>query len=339
MGALTPTFVMDLESNMKMITMNEYARFTQNLWWTLIAKMRPSGARREILNWLLSTAMIEDLGKGGQIEFEDIVSATTEYEHKYSGAGLKLTRAQLTDTDGNGVDLAAHWSRDVGAYMGYWPQKRVVHMLMNGHDITQYRAYTGKAFFATDHAVNPYRPAVSTYSNLFSGGSALPIDVSVDVDTALQNLSTLFSRIARIKMPNGVDPRFLRPRALLCAPELFPRAVQLTSAKFIAQAAGSAAGSADVEALIKALGYATPVMVDELAGFENETTYYVVAEQIATSELGAMVYSQREPFTINYYDTMTQAELDRKQELEWHCLGRNVGTPGHPYLLFKVKAS
>lgn len=339
MPALTPTYLMDLESNMKVITQDEYARFTQNLWWTLIAKTRPSGARREIINWLLSTAMIEDQEKGGQIEFEDIVSATTEFEHKFSGAGLKLRRPQLEDTDGNGVDLAAHWSRDVGAYMGYWPQKRVVHMLMNGHDIAQYKGYDKKAFFATDHPVNPFRPTVAPYKNLFTGADALPIDVSVTVDVALANMSKLFSRIARIKMPNGIDPRFLRPRALLCAPELFPRAVQLTQAKFIAQAAGSAAGSGDVEALIKALGYATPVMVDELANFENETTYYVVAEQVASSELGAMIYSQREAFRINYYGNLDQAELDRKDELEWHCKGRNVGTPGHPYLLFKVKAS
>jgi hypothetical protein len=105
----------------------------------------------------------------------------------------------------------------------------------------------------------------------------------------------------------------------------------------LAQAAGSAAGSGDVEALIKALGFATPIMADELAGFESDTTFYVGCEQMAASQLGAVIYTEREPFAINYYGTVDQAVLGRAQELEWQCHGRNVVSSGHPYLLFQVQ--
>src|SRR5262245_16651716 len=100
MPALTPSFVMDVESRMQIITQGEYERLNANLWWQNVAKMRPSTGRREIVMWLLSTAQISDQGLGGNIRFDDIVSQYTEITNKFSGAGLKLSRAQLEDTDG-----------------------------------------------------------------------------------------------------------------------------------------------------------------------------------------------------------------------------------------------
>jgi hypothetical protein len=330
---------------MQIITENEYNRLASNLWWPKLTKVRTSTGRRDVITWLLSTAMIKDQGKGGNILFDDLVSTYTEIENKFSGAGLELTRAQLEDTDGGGMDLAAQWSGDIGAYMSYWPQKQVVDVLKNGHLSTSYTGYDKLAFFATNHPVNPFRTSAGTYANLLTGGAsgsypgALPIDDTQTVDVALQNLSKLFSYIATIKMPNGEDPRFLRPMGLLLSPRMYPRAVQLTSAKFIAQAAGSAAGSGDVEGLIKALGFATPIMADELAGFESDTTYFVICEQVSSSQLGAVIYTEREPYRINYFGPVDQVELSRKQKLEWHCIGRNVVSVGHPYLLIKVKAT
>jgi len=351
MPALTPTFLMNLESRMQVITENEYNRLSKNVWWPGMTKVRTSTGRRDVISWLLSTAMIKDQGKGGNIAFDDIVSTYTEIENKFSGAGLELSRAQLEDTDGGGMDLAAQWSGDIGAYMAYYPQKQVVNLLKNGHTASLVTGYDAKAFFATDHPVNPFNTGAGTYQNIFTGGTvaasgntpyypgACPIDVSQTADAALNNLAKIMSYVASIRMPNGEDPRFLRPVGLYCSPTLFPRAVQLTSAKFLAQAAGSAAGTGDVEALIKALGFATPVMVDELAGFESDTTFFVVCEQASTSQLGGIVWTEREPYRINYYSTIDQAELSRKQKLEWHCHGRNVVSPGHPYLVFKCKGS
>lgn len=354
MPALTPTFLMDLESRMKVITESEYNRLNSNLWWTGITKLHQMTGRRDVLTWLLSTAQIKDQGKGGNIAFDDLVSTFTEFENKYSGAGLKITRAQIEDTDGGGMDLAAQWSANIGAYMAYWPQKQVTFFMKNAHLTAASGGFTGydaKAYFATDHPVNPFNLNAGTYANILtstpvaaSGNTpaypgTLPIDTSVTADVALANLGKILAYIASIKMPNGEDPRYLRPRSIYCSPGLFPRAVQLTSAKFLAQTAGSSAGSGDVEALIKALGYATPVMVDELAGFESDTTFFIGCEQISSTQLGAVIYGQRDPYAINYYGTVDQSQLGRSQELEWHCHGRNVVTAGHPYLLFKCKGS
>jgi hypothetical protein len=345
MPALTPSFVMDLESRMQVITEREYERLRANLWWQSITKMRASTGRRDVLTWLLSTAQIKDQQKGGNIAFDDLVAQYTEIENKFSGAGLKLQRAQLEDTDGGGMELAGQWSADIGAYMAYWPQKQAAYMLKNGHTASLFTAYDGKAYFASDHPYNPFNTGAGTYSNILTGASSgsypgtCPIDDTVDLDDALVNLGKIFAYISTLKMPNGEDPRFLRPKTLLVPPRMFPRAVQLTSAKFLAQVAGSGAGSADVEAVIKSLGFATPQQADELAGFESDTTFYVGCEQLSSSQLGAVIYTEREPYRINYYGTVDQASLGRSQELEWQCHGRNVVSAGHPYLLFKCKGS
>jgi hypothetical protein len=351
MGALTPQILMDLESRMQVLASNEYSRLTSNLWCDLILKRRPSQARREVLTWLLSTAMIRAQGVGGNTRFEDLVSTYTEVESTDSGAALELRKNQLEDTDGNGVDLAAQWARDIGAYTAYWPQKRAAYFLKNAHTSSIFTGYDSLAYFAASHPVNPFRTSAGTYTNLLTGAAvaasgntpyfpgACPIDDSVTVDVALQNLAKIMSYISSIRMPNGEDPRFLRPRGIICSPRLFPRAVQLTDAKFIAMAASSGGGSADVEGLIRALGFATPTKADELAGFESDTTFFVACEQISTSELGAAIYIDREPYNVQYYGVMDQAELARKRTLEWICSGRNAIAAGHPYLLFKCKGS
>lgn len=348
---LTPQFVMDLESRMQIIAEREYTRLASNLWWQNITKVRPSTGRRDVIMWLLSTAMIRPEGSGGNIAFDDIVSKYTEVENKWSGAALKLRRDQLEDTDGGGIELSSQWTGDIGSYMAYYPQKQVTHFIKNAHVTAAsdpdngYTGYDGLAYFANNHPVNPFKTSAGTYANLLTGAAsgsypgALPLDVSQTVDVALQNMTSLMSWLATFKMPNGEDPRFLRPKGILCSPKMYPRLVQLTNAKFIAQVAGSGAATSDVEALIRSLGYAQPIMADELAGFENDTTYYVMCDQLASSQLGAVMYINREPYKINYYGNMDQAVLDRADELEWHCKGRNGIGAGHPYLLIKCKGS
>jgi hypothetical protein len=98
--------------------------------------------------------------------------------------------------------------------------------------------------------------------------------------------------------------------------------------------------------MIQMLGMGQPVMCPELglAMGGSDTTYYVAAKQAETSLLGALTYIEREPFAVRYYTgdgggTGVDADLDRRQEYEWHCQGRNVSGVGHPYLLFRVLAA
>jgi hypothetical protein len=353
MPALTPSFLLDFESNMSTIQEDEYAAFSQNLWWSKYMRTRPSSSKRELVAWLIATAQIEDLGVlGGNMPFADIVSKYTEYTVREAGAGFKVRKAQIEDTDGDGMDAAAKWSSDIGAYMAYWPQKKLVELIKNGHS-AGYESYDSVPFFSKAHKVNPFA-GTATFANLLADAAsstastdandaiypgACPIDDGVTLDVALTNLSKACAYIRSIRMPNNEDPRFLRPVGLLHGPRLAQRATQLTQAKFIAQAAASGGGSADVEALIKSPGLVEANCADELAGFESDTSYFIACEQMSTRQLGGFVYVDREPFKIDYYGPKDESYLGRTQELEYHCRGRNVAGYGHPFVFFKVKAS
>jgi len=344
MPAIIPSFLFDLESNMRVITAQEYDRLTSKLWWNRICKLGPpSGAKRERVSWLLDTARIQRTNKGGNLEFEDIVSTTTEVEHLNAAAGLKIKKEQFEDVDGNGIDYATHWSRQMGAYAAYWPQKMLAQQILaNGP------TYDGQNFFSAAHPVNPFNTAAGTFQNIFTGAAsgiypgALPIDSSVTVEVAVANIAKAIAYIAAIKMPNGEDPRFLRLADIIVPPALAARAQQITNAKFIAQMAGTnAGGSGDVEALIRNFGLGQPIEAAELGSAfgGSDTSYYLAMEEITTNQMGAFSYIQREPFSVLYYGPQNDAQLARIREYQWMTEGRNSILNGHPYLLFKVNAS
>jgi phage major head subunit gpT-like protein len=249
--------------------------------------------------------------------FDDMAATYQEYDVRNDAAGLKLTRNQLEDNDGDGFDFAGEWSSQMGALMAYRPQEKITALIIAGATATAL-AYDKVQFFADNvvnsgngHPVNQFKPGAGKYFNWFHGAAsgvypgALPIDESVSVDVALANLQKVIAYIASIKMPNGVTPRFLKPRRLAVPPRLVARAQQLTNARFIAQAAGaSGGGSGDIEAIVSNWGFTQPLEVQEFAGVtlgdgaSSDLTWYLVCEQVQSTQLGALVYVEREPLRI-----------------------------------------
>lgn len=347
-GQLTPEFLTDLESRMKVISSNEYTRLQRRQWWNLVAKERPLTGKRERLIWLLDTARIDYVNRlGGEVTFEEILSNTMEIEGKAATGGLQLNRVQLDDHDGGGVELAAHWAKGVGAMAAYWPQKQVAKALLaNG------LAYDGQNFFDTDHPVNPFETAFGNYANDLTGSAsgvypgACPIDPTnaATLDIAFANLAKAINYVeGALLMPNGEDPRNLKVAAVMGPTALRGRLQQLTNAKFIAQSAGSnAGGTGDVEAIVRDWGIGQPVIAPELgAKFTggSDTTYYLICEEAGSDEMGALIYGNKEPFQVIYNDQMSDAELARANQLQWLIRGQNVVAYGHPFLVFRVQAT
>lgn len=393
MPSLTPSFVMQYERRMRAITENEYMRrlAAKNTWWNKVARTIPIEGSTERITWFLNTAMIEPVGPTltGGMSFESMVTQTAEYPSFRHAKGIIVQRDQLEDLDGTGLNILSEWSSQIGNEMAYYPQRLFSQLLLNGANTDgSANAYDGVPFFAsnattttvggvsvTGHPVNPFRPSLGGYRNWLTGGAsgsypgALPIDESVTVDVALQNLGKAISYLATFKMPNGVDPRFLTPEFIIAPPKLAPRLKQLTDSKFIAQAAATGGGSGDVQALIENWGLGTPVIANELnsavsytyqAPFQvastgntnfltetvsgSDTTWYIVCSQMNSTNLGGLLYVLRKPFKINYYTgdaggTGMDAVLDRANEFEYHCQGRMSAQYGHPYTILRIDAS
>lgn len=344
-GAITPQFLVDFETRMDLIRENEYARLAaaENLWWDVCTSRRTTVTKRDIISLLFQSAQIKELGSAGKMRFEQLAAHYTEIETEYAGTGFKISRDQLEDVyngvaGGEALDLAAEWNIQTGAQMAYWPQEKVAEFLKNAHQTSYAVGYDDKAYFATDHPVHPLAVNKGTYSNLLSGAGTYAIHGSDDA-VALENLKKVFAHVRKFKMPNGKQPRFLRPRALLVNSTMYPRVTQLLQARFIAKDTGSGAGSVDMTGFVQSMGFGQVIECPELNDFESDTTYFVVLESIGTSNLGAVIYTERRPFEMNNYGPMSEADLARRQEFEWHCRGKNSVSPGHPYLLLKVKAT
>lgn len=338
-NVLDSAFLFDLESNMRTIFVNTYNSLNAKTWWRRLARQMTSGSRKERLNWLIETGYLQ-YGVEGQAIFEDMATKSTEFEHQFmNGSGLKLQKSQLEDLDGNGIDVAGGWSRTMGALSVYFPQQELAKAI-----IANPTAYDGLAFFNASHLLHPGKASVGTYSNVFTGGAsggypgACPIDAAnaSTVDVAVANLYKAIAYIRSILQPNGVNPRNLVPITLFVPPALKARAWQVTGAKFIAMAAASGGGGADVSGIMTDMNLEVVEVPEFAATMPNgsDTTYYIGCEEL-TGELGSWIYSSREPFNISMHGPMTDAQLASKRVYEWLPNGRSVIAPGHPYLMFK----
>ena len=347
MDLLTPTWLMRLEHNMRVVASRDYDRLTQNLWWNVMTKSMTSTSKKEILIWLLNTAKI-DILLDGEVHFEGLETHMHEYEHDFAGQGLKLNRSEFEDSDGKGIEFATEWSSQIGAYSAYWPQERVSKIVREN----TVKCYDGEVLFSQNHHINPAQGSgAGVFANDFTGAAAgaypgaLPIHESgagaVTLDVALANLGKAIAYIQSIKMPNGRAPRNLRVSHIVHPPLMNNRVLQLTNSKLIVQAGTGGAGSADVESILRSMGLATPVQATELGSAfgGDDQTYYLVVEDVVGGEVGALIYSEREAFQILWHGLQDDAQLARMNELQWMVRGRNAVTTGHPFGIFRFQGS
>lgn len=349
---ISAAFNMDLRTQVKQIVSDQYSRLNKYTWWRLVTKEMPSMTATERLTWFLDTAQIrrED---PGSVTLEDLATKSTEFTAEFAAAGLKLKREDLEDVvggipGGKGMDQAANWARQIGAQAVYWPQKVIAKAIRDNGT-----AYDSKAFFATDHPLNPFNPAAGTYANLINStvlnaaglGSDAPAihafgSGAVSADLALINVQRAVAYIATIKQANGVDPRNLTPVGIIVPPALRSRVQQLTKAKFIAQPTTSSGGSGDIEAVLADMNLGQPAVAPELgAAFGGSDTSFYLVMSGEGEEMAALTYVNREPFRVTAVTGDTDAELATAREFLWLAQARNTGGYGHPYELFRVDAA
>jgi phage major head subunit gpT-like protein len=352
---ITPTFLHDVETGLRVIQNQDFQRLTQSLYWRKLAKLMPTKSAKERLIFMLDTAGIQLSDKlVGGVHFEELLSTYTEYEVSGASAGLKIPKVKLEDIDNNGIEggegikQATAWVRQITAKSAYWPQQQVMAAIRNG-DQAGFTTYDGKKFFDAAHPNNVFDSGAGTFTNLLTGAAsgvfpgACPIDASVTLDVAFVNLYKAINYIeGSLLMPDGVSPRFLKVNGLWVPSALKMRAQQILNARVIPQAATGGAGSADVEAIIRNWGLGEPNVGIELgAAFANgsDTSYYLTAEGLTSDDLGAITYLEREPFGIVYNTGITDAELQRANDVQYTTRGRNGIGYGHPFLLFKVRST
>ena len=327
-SALTPQFLMDLETNMRIITTRDYDALLQNLWWTKVAREHSIQTEKERIHWILETAQIHTT-EDGNVDFEDLGVFSTEYTTDFAAAGLRLKRTKLEDLDANGIDIAANWASQIAKQAAYWPQTQVADFIKN-NGLT----YDGLSLFNAAHPVNVLRGAsFGTFSNILGASAAVS---GVTADVALTNFTNALATIATIPNATGDQPRRLRVDAILHPPALRKALRQVTDSEYIAAAAATGGGSQDVRGVLSDFNVEL-IQAEELsAAFGgSDSIYYMLTSEITADQLGAVLYLNREPFSVLYNGQMTDAELARTNELQWLTRGRNSVQGGHPYNIFR----
>ena len=364
MPVVSPQFTFDFESNLRVIALDEYARMLLHAGEIdRFVKTIPSGSRREVVGFLLDTATIEDQGKGGNVAYDEMSLIEYSVENLDAGKGLQIRKQQFEDLDGHGVQIGTKWVRNITAQAAYWKRKKAMQLLKNAMTSGSVIGYDKKDFFVSSTVIggaitnaHPYDPNDTTkggYANKLTGAAsgsypgACPIDATnaTTDDVAVTNITKALAYAAGgIKMPNGVDPRFLMPSevTILHPPALTKRVQTITNARYIASAASSGGGSLDLEAIMKNYAFGDPIEAPELSAANggSDTTYYLIFEEIASGDqLGAIIHQLRENFKIQFYSGSGSADgvdavLFRAQLLEWLTHGRYAVAPAHPYLVF-----
>jgi phage major head subunit gpT-like protein len=326
---LTPRFLMTFETNIQGISLKNWERVAQNLYWDKFMKLRPSEAKHEILTWLLDTGGLYVAGNGGNVRFDTLLAWQTEIENQHVNKGLELTTDeiednQMKDNPNVGVlDYAAKWASDTGFAAAYYPQSILFSLILNGTTMT---GYDGVPFFSTAHPIQPGQSSGGTYSNLISGVDINPAPTTgqTELDAfiiAQQNFAKALAAVATQKFVGGV-PRYLRPKFLLVPTALQYRAEQLTSGAILGQTSN----------VLTTRGLEV-IVAPELDN--DPTSYYIGVEDMLSDELSAFVYSERKPFAMRTYSPMEQVKLDERDTWEWLFKGRNGAAYGHPFLFYR----
>lgn len=339
MALLTNKYFVDLQTRMQLVSAAEYDRLRQDLVWDQIASIADlTGVAESIIEYPIENAEIEHNVAETYTNAKDRIYANFRMTSRFHATGLKIMRSKFTDGP-YGAAAAADFSKAMGALFAYDPQQLVFDKIKE-NGICQY----DNAVFFGEHPISPNVNGVATtalkFKNRFTGAAAgvypgaLPIDESVSPEVALTNLSKLVTYVRSIPQANGKLPLKLRIKSLIGPPRLAQRLAQLTDAQFL-----GTTGSSDVRPIIRANGLGTPIVVDELgAGFGgDDRTYYVAVEQI-TPSIGPILFAQKEPYEIVYFDPTSDSEINKRQWFEWRVRGRSGCEYGLPQLLFRVDA-
>lgn len=315
---VTRSYITSLETNMRVVSEAAFDTVFGTLHYDKVASTITDEAAEVKLIIDIDSTSIDHFVDEGDIRYQkfDELDVTLNYAH--STAGLRVKRSELTDSD-YGAEKVARWSRRVGAKAAYTPEE----MVWGPDGVIQQNAVSvvdGKQLFAVDHPNNPKDLTKGVYSNLLT---SLPIDITVALDVALKNLGIALGRIGKIVGADGKTSRRLVPKYIFGNPALQARGKQLTGATVI--------NATDVTPLTANNGL-TWVTIPELTA---DTAFYIGVEEIAGSELGAVIFWEREPFLINPLD-MTDKQLSNANMFEWNGRGREGCKAAIPFKLFKV---
>lgn len=325
---ITPTYIMNFETDMRFVITNAWSRTLKKLWWPRLMLLETTGSAKQYIEWMLETARIGPLGpKGASMPFDPLVAVSQDLVHDHFGNGLELFRSDIEDDK---VARAPKWANDTGSAQAYWPQRLLVKMMQEGKLATSL-AFDGRPFFSVDHPVKPHDTAGATIAN---GG--LYSNLHIGTPFTAENLARVTAYIETIRHP-GDAPMGALPTITVFPSNFRLRANQTLNAEWYTDVFNSVEGAAATNTIKTAYEFEPPIIAAELSN-EPEVWYVgIPADQDAFD--GPFGYLEREAFSINTFSPLDQAALAAKNVFQWHNRGRNGSFYGLPYRFHRCEAA
>lgn len=277
--------------------------------------MRAGSGKRQLFEWLLTTAQIYELAEG-TMRYDDLVTQSHFLEHVNFGAGLRITRDQWEDDE---LEFAKDWTEQIGGAMALDPQYAAIKLIEEGETAN---GYDGVPFFSAAHPVNPFDASKGTYRNLVTDGTQMGLTAGAPLLTK-DTYAAGIAHLKKFKMPNGRN-RNVKPALLVVPPQLEVQALELTSAGFLS-ATDNVLRNFKVDVIV-------------VNDFADANDWYLAATNGETPGMLPIIRSEARPFGITSYADISEAELGRMNALEWQVRGRYGHAYGHPYQMVKFKA-
>lgn len=225
--------------------LDEYGR----PWWSQIAMEIPSDTDEEVHSWIQQIPGVREwLG-------DRVLNAISE-------AGYRLKNRTFEDTVGVSKDRIADRKiaadavlmRMLGYQFAKFPDRSIATELLAGYATR--KCWDGKAFFATDHPVDPLDASKGTFSNLNASGMGL----------TAANFDSVFSAMSLFKNADG-NILGVVPDTIFVPPQLRTTAHLIARSAYVPSTAGTATQSNPNEGVVDV------VVLPELG--TEATTWYL----------------------------------------------------------------
>lgn len=338
-----PAVVRRIEDNIEYKVVDTWARRIKKQWWSRFVKKRQQMSSKEHVQWMLNTAKIRPIGKGGNLHYEDIIEVMDTFTVKDFGSGLRLTKKQIRD--GEAFDRAGQWATAMGKAAAMWPQQQTTNILKNGKTKI---GYDKVPFFSLAHPLNPFIPG-ATYPNIHYNMPFSP-----------ENLAEGYRLVEEALDVDG-QPRNTEAKIVAAGTIERLAVTQALKAEFFADPVRSGTTASAVNVIKTTYGFEEPIIAPEfnerLTGYYDDATglyssvqsagvgktlktrgvWYLICDAVEDSEVGGIVYSEAEPFELRGYSFEDDVKLAQMDAYEWQFKGENEIKLGHPYLIHRFE--
>lgn len=240
------------------------------VWSDKLCMMMASTTRSERYAWMKKIPAFREWI--GERIFNNVVARSYEIFNKDWEDSIEIDRNDIKD---DRIGVFAPFMEMMGMQAARWPDHTMAPIIQGG---TSALCFDGQPFFDTDHPIDMDKPALGTYSNLFTG--------------APLSAATLSAARAEMASYLGEDgkPMEIDPTLIIVPPALRDTAAQICNASFIAPATQfgmNAAGGFQENALKGTYSFL------EVPQFANEPNVWYLADM--TKPVRPFVWQLREP--------------------------------------------